>query len=91
MFADEAGAEHVPSTQGTPEQIAIRLQHLSMVWEVLANLPARTRQAFSLYRLNGLTQREVATRLGVSVTLVNFMIRDATEALKQCRLRAEPE
>lgn len=35
--------------------------------------------------LEGLTQRQIATRLHVSLTLVNFMIKDAVEALKVCR------
>ena len=40
-------------------------------------LAAYKRRAFELYRLGGLTQREVADELGISTTLVNFMIRDA--------------
>ena len=43
----------------------------------LAQLPERTRAAFELHRLGGKTQREVAADLGISTTLVNFMIRDA--------------
>jgi RNA polymerase sigma-70 factor (ECF subfamily) len=85
FFTDDADAQSVPAAQGTPEQIVIDQQHLSMVRKVLDGLPERTRQAFSLYRLNGLTQRDIASRLGVSATLVNFMIRDAMDALKQCR------
>jgi RNA polymerase sigma-70 factor (ECF subfamily) len=85
VFSEEQGTEQVPCGQRTPEQIAIDQQHLSIIHKVLANLPARTREAFNLYRLNGLTQRDIASRLGVSATLVNFMIRDATDALRQCR------
>jgi len=85
LFADEVESESVPAAQGTPEQIVIDQQHLSIVHKALENLPERTRHAFSLYRLSGLTQRDIASRLGVSATLVNFMIRDATDALKQCR------
>lgn len=85
FFTDDSASEAVPAAHGTPEQIVIDMQHLSMVRQVLENLPERTRQAFSLYRLSGLTQRDIASRLGVSATLVNFMIRDATDALKQCR------
>jgi RNA polymerase sigma-70 factor (ECF subfamily) len=48
-----------------------------MVSDALATLPERTRRAFELYRLGGLTQREVADELGISTALVNFMIRDA--------------
>ena len=33
--------------------------------------------AFELHRLDGLTQRAITEQLGVSITLVNFMIRDA--------------
>jgi RNA polymerase sigma-70 factor (ECF subfamily) len=32
-----------------------------------------------------LTQREIARQLGCSATLVNFMLRDATQAVASCR------
>lgn len=85
VFVDEESGEHVPTPQGTPEQLAINRQQLQIVDKVLATLPARTRQAFELYRLSGLTQRDIAQSLGVSATLVNFMIREATDALMDCR------
>ncbi len=85
FFVDEETGEHVPAAQGTPEQLAITRQHLQIVDKVLAELPVRTRQAFELYRLNGLTQRDIAQHLGVSATLVNFMIREASDALMHCR------
>ena len=52
---------------------------------VLDTLPPRTRKAFELTRLSGLTQREVGRILGCSATLVNFMIKDADAALQSCR------
>lgn len=51
----------------------------------LAELPPRTRLVFELYRLEGKTQREIAKIVGVSATLVNFMIRDVMTALAACR------
>lgn len=44
--------------------------------------PKRTRYAFEMYRLHGVPQKDIAKELGVSPTLVNFMIRDA---LVHCR------
>jgi DNA-directed RNA polymerase specialized sigma24 family protein len=38
-----------------------------------------------LHRVDGHTQQEVAAMLGVSATLVNFMVRDAMKALAGCR------
>jgi RNA polymerase sigma factor (sigma-70 family) len=63
---------------GSAESLASSRQELRMVADALAGLPQRTRRAFELHRLGGLTQREIAGELGVSITLVNFMIRDAT-------------
>ncbi len=85
VFAEEEDGQHVAATQGTPEQITISRQNLALVDQVLNGLPARTRQAFELYRLSGMTQRDIGAQLGVSATLVNFMIRDATQALMECR------
>ncbi|MFC4314155.1 sigma-70 family RNA polymerase sigma factor [Steroidobacter flavus] len=85
VFMDESHGEAVPAQLASPEQSLITQQHVRMVEEVLDALPARTRVAFTLYRLNGMTQREIAKELDVSPTLVNFMIRDAIDALKRCR------
>ena len=60
-------------------------QALAAIDRVLDALPARTRLAFELNRLSGLTQREIGVRLGCSATLVNFMIKDADAALESCR------
>jgi len=85
LFTPEATGHAVPSPRSHPEQAVISQQYLRVIENALAELPKRTRQAFRLYRVDGMTQREIATRLGVSPTLVNFMIRDAVEALKSCR------
>lgn len=53
--------------------------------KALATLPPRTRHVFELYRLAGLTQREIARQIGCSATLVNFMLKDAVAALASCR------
>jgi RNA polymerase sigma-70 factor (ECF subfamily) len=43
----------------------------------LAKLPARTRYVFEQHRIHGVSQKQIAKELGVSNTLVNFMVRDA--------------
>ncbi len=58
---------------------------LERVEAVLAVLPPRTRHVFELYRLHGKTQRGIGEAVGVSATLVNFMIKDAMQALISCR------
>lgn len=77
FFVGEKEGLDVPERSGTPETISITRQDLSIVAKALAELPERARRAFELHRLGGLTQRDIAEKLGVSTTLVNFMIRDA--------------
>ena len=90
VFTEEEDGLDVHQEGDSPEAIAISRQYLSMIGRALEGLPARTRRAFELYRLSGLTQREIAAELNISTTLVNFMIRDA---LACCRnlLQNEPE
>ena len=85
FLTDESQAQTV-SAIGSPERSVIAGEHIALVAKALDSLPTRTRTAFTLYRLNGMTQREIALKLGVSPTMVNFLIRDAVEALKRCRL-----
>jgi len=90
FFAAEVEGHAVPAPQLSPERTATSSQLLARISEILTQLPPRTRKAFMLYRLEGLTQRAIAERLGVSPTLVNFMIKDAVDALKHCQDGIEP-
>lgn len=76
----------LPPTAGgsIPDQSLHERQLLEAVMRALDRLPPRTRQAFELYRLGGLTQREIGRQLGCSATLVNFMLKDAVNALSDC-------
>jgi RNA polymerase sigma factor (sigma-70 family) len=81
-FLPEEEGVTIAAPAPSPEARLITAQSLSLVATALKKLPERTQRVFEMYRLDGLTQREVAEALGVSVTLVNFMIRDA---LTQCK------
>lgn len=64
---------------------------LDAIARVLETLPPRIQQVFELYRFAGLTQREIAARLGCSATLVNFMMKEAMAALANCRALLDDE
>ena len=66
----------------SPETSHINFSTLENIADALTELPSRTRYAFEMYRLHGVPQKDIAKELGVSPTLVNFMIRDA---LVHCR------
>ncbi|MCY1362062.1 hypothetical protein D9M69_487620 [compost metagenome] len=66
----------------TPESTNLHHETLDIIDTALNQLPPRTRYAFEMYRLHGIPQKDIAKELGVSPTLVNFMIRDA---LVHCR------
>ena len=76
----------LPPTPGgsIPDQSLHERQLLEAVAKALDTLPPRTRKVFELYRLGGLTQREIGRQLGCSATLVNFMLKDAVTALSEC-------
>lgn len=73
------------SCGATPDRVLHQKRVLASIAELLTELPDRTRRAFELHRLQEMTQREIAACLNCSATLVNFMIRDAAEALQSCR------
>ncbi|MFS2126937.1 RNA polymerase factor sigma-70 [Pseudomonas sp. Pseusp97] len=73
---------HIATASASPEIEHEDRQTLEAISSALQTLPERTRYAFEMYRLHGRTQKEIAEELGVSPTLVNFMVRDA---LVHCR------
>jgi RNA polymerase sigma-70 factor (ECF subfamily) len=74
--AEEVGGELVAQCP-CPEDTMARCQALRIVAAALQELPERTRHAFEKHRIDGVSQRDIASELDVSPTLVNFMVRDA--------------
>lgn len=81
IFAPDEAGEDVADGGSTPERAAIAHQELSAMLSSLAHLPARTCEAFASYYFHERTQSEIARQLGVSTTLVNFLLMDARAAL----------
>lgn len=57
---------------------------LKRIESLLAELPERKRRVFESCRIHGMTQRETAEVFGVSVTAVNFVVKEVTGRLSQC-------
>lgn len=63
---DQALAED----DASPERIVAGRRALARVEALIAALPDRCRQIFQLRKIEGVSQREIATRLGVTETIV---------------------
>lgn len=62
----------------TPERIALVRNELSWVMRSIETLPERCRDIFKLRKIEGLSQREIAARMGVSESIVE---NDAVKGL----------
>lgn len=69
-LAEAAGGLQTPSDQPSPERIASDRQELGRVAAMIADLPPKCREAFILRKVHGLSQRDVARRMGISENTV---------------------
>jgi len=80
---DDASTEDDPCCPwACPEREASGREQLGLVCRALAGLPERCRQAFELHQLEGLTLREVAVRLQLSLASTHALL---AQARAQCR------
>lgn len=75
----EPDATPGPASQ-EPEAVLQGRQRLAAIERAVAGLPPRPREAFVLYKLDGLSRPEVAARMGVSVKTVETHLEVAMEA-----------
>jgi RNA polymerase sigma-70 factor (ECF subfamily) len=66
----EIDALNVVDDEPSPERVVAGRRELRRVQTLIEGLPERCRQIFTLRRIHGLSQREVATRLGVTENVV---------------------
>jgi RNA polymerase sigma factor (sigma-70 family) len=82
-------AEPVTDEQNDPMAAAQRLQRLEQLKEVLAELSPRRREALMLHRFEGLSQAQIAERMGISTSMVEKHIAFALLHCKR-RLHIDP-
>lgn len=59
-----------------------RAQEIELLHQAIQSLPGRCREIMTLQKIHGLTNREIAARLGISVNTVNAQM---VTALVRCR------
>jgi len=84
--ADDAAIDQVPEGRPSPEDHVVAKSELRVVEAALAELPERTRIALEMHRFGGMTYKEIAARLGISVGLAHSLVVDAIE---HCRERLQ--
>lgn len=68
---------------GEPDAVLAGRQRLAAIEQVVATLPPRAREAFVLYKLDGLSRPEVAAQMGVSVKTVETHLEVAMRACQR--------
>ena len=83
LLTCEEDGEHVASSHGQPERQAMRRQNFAILDAALDRVPARTRLAYEMHVVRGMTQRDIASALALSLGLVNALIAEATDVLTE--------
>jgi len=73
-------ADSIPARSVSALDCLVASETLHEVLDSLNNLPRRTHDVFIRHRIEGVPQKDIAEELGVSRTLINFMIKDAHRA-----------
>lgn len=72
-----------------PEVAAMSAQTVDALLATIGALPLRCREAFLLHRFDGLSQVEVARRMGISATMVERHLKLALQACRACQDRLD--
>ncbi len=79
-LAENDALDVLDDADGVAEAVA-RNQELELLTQAIQSLPERCRQVLTLRRLYGLSQREVAARLGISENIVEH---EVTIGVRKC-------
>jgi len=74
--------QQTDNTQIDPSDILEQQQRIQKLGEAIDTLPPRRREAFLLYRFDGLSQSEIAERMEISISMVEKHI---AAALVHCK------
>lgn len=83
-LVSEAPDDLIADPTPSPERVVIDRDRLRLLEEALEALPTKARLALLMFRVDGLSHRQIAERLGVSESMVAKYI---AHALRHCRDR----
>ncbi|MEJ1966793.1 MAG: RNA polymerase sigma factor [Gammaproteobacteria bacterium] len=75
--------------EASTERVVIAAETLSRLEAAVARMPERSREIFRLNRFDGFTQREIAERLGISLTAVEKHLQRAFAQLAEANIDAD--
>lgn len=74
---NDMAALQVSITHADPSEIIEQQQRLQRLYDAIKTLPPRRREAFLMYRFEGLSQNEIAERMGITLSMVEKHIASA--------------
>ena len=77
-----AGLSDIPDNAPSPEDEAIQHQEFARVVAAMEALPERTRVALEMHRFGGFTLKQIAERLGISVSMAHVLV---VEGVRHCQ------
>ncbi|WP_083255804.1 sigma-70 family RNA polymerase sigma factor [Methylobrevis pamukkalensis] len=81
LFADEEQGLSCPAAcAACPDKVMEGCEALKVVEQAIAALPEAARTAFTLHRIEGVPQKEIAQRLGLSPARICGLVRQAHDA-----------
>jgi RNA polymerase sigma-70 factor (ECF subfamily) len=79
--AEDVGALEIAIDEPGPDRSVLAREELRRLQAALDRLPPRCREAFVLGRIEGLTGRQIASRMGIGVAAVSEHLSNAFRAL----------
>lgn len=91
MAWDDTNSPARPGVSDAPdgERMLLAREQLARIEAALATIGERAREIFRLHRIEGLAQRDIAARLGISLSTVESDMRKAYRAVADARDAAE--
>lgn len=89
LFGLEEEGLQIADKANLPELHAMNTEELMIIVEAIGRLPERTKRVFELYRIDGYTHRMIADELGISVSLTNILIHEATDCCRNILLEKQ--
>jgi RNA polymerase sigma-70 factor (ECF subfamily) len=88
---ERAWSEVQPSASEMPdaERVLVMRDRLARVEAAIAAMPERARTALRLYRIEELSQREIAAEMGVTVSAVEKLLRRALRQISEAGRRID--